>query len=304
MQLAALVAVISYFWRDIWDIVSGSLSAIARRDDYDRSFGLAVGIVIGTIPIGIAGLALAKTLNTCGSPLRSLVVVGLACIVMALLLAIAEVAARHRRPFERVGLLDCDPRTAASRGWDGMRPGRQYRGSWSRVPASSKEATAELSNCQVSRFGRRQFPEIRAASSWAPEAPAVVSATSILSNTNRVMRFQAAVMCRALPIERVHVGRDTAPRRIAFRQQHRADPEVGACEGCGQPVRVARRAVREPAATQPHHDGPLARSPRPGVHIFKVRQSPPSGVASAGPRMVSSSGRRFSRLVDCGAWPA
>jgi hypothetical protein len=169
MQLAALAAVISYFWRDVWDIVSGSLSAIARRDYYDRSFGLAVGIVIGTIPIGIAGLALAKTLNTCGSPLRSLVVVGLACIVMALLLAIAEVAARHQRPFERVGLLDCDPRAAASRGLDRMRPGRQYRGSWSRVPASSKEATAELSNCQVSRFGRRQFAEIRAASSWAPE---------------------------------------------------------------------------------------------------------------------------------------
>jgi undecaprenyl-diphosphatase len=122
MQLAALAAVISYFWRDVWDIVCGSLSAIARRDYYDRSFRLAVGIVIGTIPIGIAGLALAKTLNTCGSPLRSLVVVGLACIVMALFLAIAELAARHQRPFERVGLLDCDPRAAASRGWDRMRP--------------------------------------------------------------------------------------------------------------------------------------------------------------------------------------
>ena len=107
MQFAALAAVISYFWWDVRDLVFGSLSAIARRDYYDRSFVLAVGIVIGTIPIGIAGLALAKTLNSCGSPLRSLVVVGLACIVMALLLAIAEVAARHQRPFERVGLLDC-----------------------------------------------------------------------------------------------------------------------------------------------------------------------------------------------------
>ena len=107
MQLAALAAVISYFWRDVRDLVFGSLSAVSRRDYYDRSFVLAVGIVIGTIPIGIAGLALAKTLNTCGSPLRSLVVVGLACIIMALLLAIAEVAARHQRPFERVRLLDC-----------------------------------------------------------------------------------------------------------------------------------------------------------------------------------------------------
>ena len=33
--------------------------------------------------------------------------VGLACIVMGLLLTIAEVAARRQRPFECVGLLDC-----------------------------------------------------------------------------------------------------------------------------------------------------------------------------------------------------
>jgi len=63
--------------------------------------------VIGTIPIGIAGRALAKTLNTCGSPLRELWVVGAACIVMAVLLGLAELAARHQRSFERVSLVDC-----------------------------------------------------------------------------------------------------------------------------------------------------------------------------------------------------
>ena len=107
MQLAALAAVICYFSADVRDLVFGSLAAIVRRDFYDRFFRLAVGIVIGTIPIGIAGLALAKLLNTCSSPLRGLEVVGIACIAMALLLGIAEVVARHRRPFERVGLLDC-----------------------------------------------------------------------------------------------------------------------------------------------------------------------------------------------------
>jgi undecaprenyl-diphosphatase len=107
MQLAALAAVIGYFSANVRDLVFGSLAAIVRRDFYDRFFRLAVGIVIGTIPIGIAGLALAKLLNTCSSPLRGLEVVGIACIAMALLLGIAEVAARHRRPFERVGLLDC-----------------------------------------------------------------------------------------------------------------------------------------------------------------------------------------------------
>jgi undecaprenyl-diphosphatase len=107
MQLAALAAVIGYFWNDVRDLILGSLAAIARSDFSDRSLKLAIGIVIGTIPIGIAGLALAKLLNTCGSPIRGLEVVGVACIVMAILLGLAEVLARHQRAFERAGLLDC-----------------------------------------------------------------------------------------------------------------------------------------------------------------------------------------------------
>jgi len=107
MQLAALAAVISYFWRDVSDLLFGSLSAIGRRDFSDRSLKLAFGIAVGTIPIGVAGLALAKLLNTCTSPIRGLEVVGIACIVMALLLGLAELIARHQRSIERVGLLDC-----------------------------------------------------------------------------------------------------------------------------------------------------------------------------------------------------
>jgi len=107
MQLAALAAVITYFWQDVREIVFGSLSALVRRDLSDPSLKFAIGIVIGTIPIGIAGLALAKTLNTCGSPLRELWVVGAACIVMAVLLGLAELAARHQRSFDRVSLVDC-----------------------------------------------------------------------------------------------------------------------------------------------------------------------------------------------------
>jgi undecaprenyl-diphosphatase len=107
MQLAALAAVIGYFWNDVRDLILGSLAAIARRDFSDRSLKLAIGIVIGTIPIGIAGLALAKLLNTCGSPIRGLEVVGVACIAMAILLGLAEMLARHQRAFERAGLLDC-----------------------------------------------------------------------------------------------------------------------------------------------------------------------------------------------------
>jgi undecaprenyl-diphosphatase len=106
MQLAALAAVVSYFWSDVGQLAAHSLTAIVRADFKDRYFRLAVWIVLATIPIGVAGLALAGVLNTCNSPLRSLNVIGWACIVMAVLLAIAELRARHSRTIEDVSLAD------------------------------------------------------------------------------------------------------------------------------------------------------------------------------------------------------
>ena len=106
MQLAALTAVVSYFWSDVRHLAVSSLSALARRDFKDRYFRLAVWIVLATIPIGLAGLALAGVLNACNSPMRSLNVIALACIVMAVLLAVAELRARHSRTIEDVSLTD------------------------------------------------------------------------------------------------------------------------------------------------------------------------------------------------------
>jgi undecaprenyl-diphosphatase len=106
MQLAALAAVVSYFWSDVRQLAFGSVAALARRDFKDRYLRLAAWIVLATVPIGIAGLALAGVLNTCNSPLRSLDVIGWACIVMAVLLAIAELRARHTRTIDDVSLAD------------------------------------------------------------------------------------------------------------------------------------------------------------------------------------------------------
>src|SRR5271165_2962889 len=91
MQLAALAAVISYFWSDVRRLAGESLVAAARRQWDDDALRLVVWIALATIPIGIAGIILAPILNQCGSPLRGLAVVGWACIAMAILLAIAEV---------------------------------------------------------------------------------------------------------------------------------------------------------------------------------------------------------------------
>lgn len=106
MQLAALAAVVSYFWADVRGLAFGSLSAVARRDWRDRNFRFALAIVLGTIPIVIGGLLMSKLLNTCNTPLRGLEVIGWSCIVMSALLALAEIIARHERRVESVTLLD------------------------------------------------------------------------------------------------------------------------------------------------------------------------------------------------------
>jgi len=106
MQLAALAAVVSYFWNDVRHLIGSSLYAIRNRQFDNQYFRLSVGILLATIPIVIAGWALAGVLNMCNSPLRSLSVIGWACIVMAMLLALAELYARHRRTIGEASLTD------------------------------------------------------------------------------------------------------------------------------------------------------------------------------------------------------
>ena len=106
MQLAALAAVVSYFWSDVRGLAVNSLQAIARGQFRDRDLRFSLWIVLATIPIGIAGLLLANLLNTCNSPLRNVSVIGWACVAMALLLGIAEVRARHRRMIDDASFLD------------------------------------------------------------------------------------------------------------------------------------------------------------------------------------------------------
>ncbi|KPA88229.1 MULTISPECIES: undecaprenyl-diphosphate phosphatase [Pseudomonas] len=106
MQLAALAAVVSYFWRDVRDVVGGSVTAVRQGDFDSQWFKLAVAIILATLPIGIAGLALSSTLNACDSPLRGLTVIGVSCLVMALLLAVSEFTCRHQRVVGEMRLRD------------------------------------------------------------------------------------------------------------------------------------------------------------------------------------------------------
>ena len=106
MQLAALAAVLSYFWQDVAGLTGGSISALAQRRFNDRNLRLAVWIVLATIPIVIGGVLLSPVLNACNSPLRTLQAIGWACLAMALLLALAEKFASHRRRLDHISLMD------------------------------------------------------------------------------------------------------------------------------------------------------------------------------------------------------
>jgi undecaprenyl-diphosphatase len=106
MQLAALAAVVSFFWTDVRDLVANSLQAIARRQFNDRHFRFAIWIILATVPIGIVGLLLAPLLNTCNSPLRNISLIGWACLGMAILLGVAELRAKHRRTIDNASFID------------------------------------------------------------------------------------------------------------------------------------------------------------------------------------------------------
>lgn len=97
MQMAALAAVISYFWRDVAELAAGTRRAVVSGNYNDRHFVMVIAICLATVPIGVAGLALSHVLNACGSPLRNLTVIGYSSLAMAVLLAVSEFACTHRR---------------------------------------------------------------------------------------------------------------------------------------------------------------------------------------------------------------
>ncbi|MBR8836009.1 MAG: undecaprenyl-diphosphate phosphatase [Stigonema ocellatum SAG 48.90 = DSM 106950] len=102
MQLASLAAVISYFWKDIKQLTGGTVRAIAEQNFQSSSFQLVLGLILGTLPLVVAGLLVHKTINACHSPFRTLTVIGSASIVMSILLAIAEKQGNHERDFSKL----------------------------------------------------------------------------------------------------------------------------------------------------------------------------------------------------------
>jgi len=120
IQLGTLAAVFVYFARDIWNIcfafvrdhllllrgrtppgVEGS-GLLGSRLSPDAKLGWL--ILIGSLPIGVLGLALKKVIE--GTFTKNLWVIATMMIVVALLLLVAEKVGTRRRGMEELGLGD------------------------------------------------------------------------------------------------------------------------------------------------------------------------------------------------------
>jgi len=106
MQLASLTAVSVYFWQDLKKLAAKTITAVIEQDYQSSSLRLTLGLLLGTLPIIVAGVLLKPVLNACNSPIRSLTVIGWACVVMSVLLAIAEKQGRRDRTIEKLTLWD------------------------------------------------------------------------------------------------------------------------------------------------------------------------------------------------------
>lgn len=107
IQLGSIAAVIWYFWQDLSQLGMGVIESLQKEDYQSQDFKIALGIAIGTIPIIIFGLALKLLVpDLDNSPLRSLTTIALTSIVMAILLAIAEIKSNHKRDFDNLTTKD------------------------------------------------------------------------------------------------------------------------------------------------------------------------------------------------------
>lgn len=104
VQIGTELAVILYFWRDIWTIgsgwVRGLFSASARQENEWR---MGWFIIIGSLPIVVLGLLLQDLID---SEFRNLVVIGTMLIVLGVVLGVAEKIGRKVKPLDQMNARD------------------------------------------------------------------------------------------------------------------------------------------------------------------------------------------------------
>ncbi|HHM04242.1 MAG TPA: undecaprenyl-diphosphate phosphatase [Gammaproteobacteria bacterium] len=102
VHVGTLVAVVSYFRREIVILIRDWTQSLRRRRRVGDS-ALAWAVLLGTVPVGLAGLLLGDLVET---QLRTVLVIALATIVFGLLLGWADRRGGGRRSEHSIGWRD------------------------------------------------------------------------------------------------------------------------------------------------------------------------------------------------------
>jgi undecaprenyl-diphosphatase len=97
-QIGTELAVLLFFRKDIWRIASAWSRSLVRaevRGTFDARMGWY--IIVGTLPIGVAGILLEETIQT---KFRSLTLIAVNLIVFGVILGVADRLGRHQREIQ------------------------------------------------------------------------------------------------------------------------------------------------------------------------------------------------------------
>lgn len=103
VHFGSLLAVVGYFRKDIAAILRDWFASTLRKAPATDNSRLGWAVILGTIPVVIAGLLLQHLVET---ELRSDLIIAIATIVFGLLLWWADHRARRYRELDNLGLLD------------------------------------------------------------------------------------------------------------------------------------------------------------------------------------------------------
>ena len=99
IQIGTLVAILAYFWKDLWKIAIDfvKFNLLKPRKFSDQSFDSKMGwlIVLGSIPVVIIGLGFKDFIE--GAFTKSLTVIAISLIVLALILGLAEKVGKFKK---------------------------------------------------------------------------------------------------------------------------------------------------------------------------------------------------------------
>jgi undecaprenyl-diphosphatase len=103
LHAGTLLAILWYFWRDWLEMIGGFFRILIKREARDFQERLILYIILATIPAGIAGILLEKTIE---STFRNPALITLPLILVSLLMAYAERRNRLSHDLEAIRLKD------------------------------------------------------------------------------------------------------------------------------------------------------------------------------------------------------